>query len=566
MNATTDWPPRFTIDQESILELFTGETFYSSVDASIREAILNSIDAVGRRQATDPSVNPRISVVFDRQSSTVTVTDNGDGIGRDQMVALFSRIGASASRVAAQAAEGQYNAVGEFGIGVLSYFLVCERFQIFTLKPNSESLGLEFSREMLDAKTQAVSLKPRRTEQGTDLILFVDKESVFEQTLERFPYWIRDVEGLTATDNPGGKQIPQGGISREIKPVSVSTPDWIQTAHIGPPKLFDSWDSFDGAAHVDILYRGVFVASISIEKLWAIEGAIHVDPKHFRPKLNREGFVGDRLEAELEPVLRSYHPAVLERAIECVREVLSDEITRSWSLHRWVTIWLAVPRSGPYEEVAKLWDDEFRHRKAFRLLEAGQQNSEVSIRDIEALEGDELYIAPLNLSRANQVTQQAVRVLRNSGHSVIQGVDREPQFLRETSLVGASTGDLLSHFQGLLPRMIHVESVAHDVIRAEAAATVFDHEPKVQLVRLGQDAAAVLPVGDEIWVNIDHEGGKQIVRIICSRNEGHIGLWIGCREHGKEHAQQIANILSKSEGKANKLGPIRRRYLMETVG
>ena len=43
-----NWPPKFTIDQESVLKLFTGESFYSSVDASIREAVLNAIDAIGR--------------------------------------------------------------------------------------------------------------------------------------------------------------------------------------------------------------------------------------------------------------------------------------------------------------------------------------------------------------------------------------------------------------------------------------------------------------------------------------------------------------------------------------
>ena len=564
--AATDWPPKFTIDQESILELFTGETFYSSVDASIREAILNSIDAVGRRQATDTSVCPRIDVNFDRQSRTVTISDNGDGMARDQVGELFSRVGASAARVAAEAGGDQYKAVGEFGIGVLSYFLVCERFQIHSMKPDNEPVGLEFSRGMLDAKTQAVAVEPRRTEQGTDLILFVEKEAFFDQILKRFPHWIRDVDGLTATESPSGKQIQQGGISREIKPVSVSTPDWIQAAHVGPPVLFDSWDSFDGAAHVDILYRGVFVAPVTVEQLWAIEGAIHVDPKHFRPKLNREGFVGDELKSELEPVLRSYHPAVLERAIECVREVLSDEITRNWSLRRWVTLWLAVPRSGPYERVAKLWDEEFRNRKAFRLLGPGQQSDDVSIRDLEELERNELYIAPLNLTKTNQVTQQAVRVLRNSGQLVVQGVDRESQFLQETSLIGASTGDLLvNHFRGLLPKLTQVETVANSVIRREVVATVFDDEPYVQLVRLGNDAAAIIPVGNEIWINIDHEGGKEIVRTICVRNEGHIGLWIGCREHGKEYARQIANILPTCPPEASKLGPIRRQFLMGAI-
>ena len=100
-------------------------------------------------------------------------------------------------------------------------------------------------------------------------------------------------------------------MSREIKPVSVDKPDWIHEAHIGPPVLFSSWDTFDGFARVDVLYRGIFVAAYEIPHLWAISGAIHVDPKRFRPKLNREGFVGDKLKAALEPVLRACHPKVL---------------------------------------------------------------------------------------------------------------------------------------------------------------------------------------------------------------------------------------------------------------
>ena len=38
-----------------------------------------------------------------------------------------------------------------------------------------------------------------------------------------------------------------------------------------------------------------------IDHLWAISGSINVDPKHFRSKLNREGFVGDELHSELNP-------------------------------------------------------------------------------------------------------------------------------------------------------------------------------------------------------------------------------------------------------------------------
>ena len=564
--VTKDWPPKLDINKESILQLFTGETFYSSVDASIREAILNSIDALGRRQDQDTSLDPHINVEFDHQSRTISISDNGDGMGKDQVANLFATVGASAAQIAADTSTGQYKAVGEFGIGVLSYFLVCERFHIHTMRPGNEPLGLEFQREMLDAMTPAVTVEPERDHQGTNLLLFVDKKTDFDQILTKFPHWIRDVTGLTARELPGNTPIQQGGISREVKPVSVSTPDWIHAAHIRPPILYDSWDRFDGAAHVDILYRGVFVASVRINGLWAIEGAIHVDPKHFRPKLNREGFVGHQLETELEPVLKSCHPAVLERAIECVREVLRGDVVKKWSLRRWVTLWLAVPRSGRYQVAARLWDEEFRSRKAFRLLTAGNQSENVSIRDLEELGLEVLYIAPHNLSRLGAVTQQAVRVLRNSGELVVQGINRESSFLQRTTFVGASTGDLLvNHFRDVLPKLIQVEAVARDVITREAVTTVFSEKPVVQLVRLGRGAAPILPVGDKIWINIEHDKGKEIVRIICARNEGHMGLWFGCIKFGPEHAQQIANILSTCPERPSKLGPIRRRFLMRTI-
>ncbi len=85
-----DWPPKFTVKTEPILNLFTGESFYSSVDASIREAVLNSIDGVGRRGDGQPDFSPQIEVVFDGQSMTVTVTDNGDGMGNDELTGLFT--------------------------------------------------------------------------------------------------------------------------------------------------------------------------------------------------------------------------------------------------------------------------------------------------------------------------------------------------------------------------------------------------------------------------------------------------------------------------------------------
>lgn len=557
-----NWPPKFTIHQESILGLFTGETFYSSVDASIREAVLNAIDAVGRQRDTDPSLSADIAVTFDRQSRTVTVTDNGDGMRKTEVAQLFTKIGSSAATLASAAKDGQYRAVGEFGIGVLSYFLICHQFELHSLRIGSEPIGLEFSRAMLDGRSQARSVEPRQTTQGTQLVLSVETEDHFKCLLEKFPHWVRHVDGLRAQEYPGGTEVHQGGLSREIKVVDVSTPDWIHKTAVGPPVLFDSWDKFDGSAHVDVLYRGVFVDTVSIDGLWAIAGAIHVDPKHFRPKLNREGFVGDTLKAELEPVLRAAHPLVLERAIECVRDVLGTERTKHWTLDRWVTLWLAVPRSGSYSRAAALWDKDFRSRKAFRLLGPTQKNEDVSVQDLVNLGTQELYVAPLSLQSTDQITQQAVRVLRNSGRPVVQGISREANFLAGASLVGASTGDLLvNHFRGELPTLVPVEQVAASIVRQETAVSVFPDPPNVKLVRLGSNATALVPVGDEIWINLDCHAGKEIINEVCRRNDGHPGLWAACMRHAGQYAQQIANILLASPSAINRLGPVKRAFL-----
>ena len=565
------WPPKFTLDQKAILHLFTGETFYSNVDAAIREAVLNAIDAIGRRRIAETNIIPLIRVVFDRLSMTVTVSDNGDGMEQEQFSHLFSTIGRSAARIANNIQDEQYNAVGEFGIGVLSYFLISERFQIYSKTANGETIGLEFTRNMLDAETQARLVDTNRDEQGTTLVLSIEKEQFFDRLLEQFSYWMREVEGLEATKFPEGESIPQGGLTRPILKVEVDKPDWIHEAHIGPPRLFTAWDSFDGSAHVDILYRGVFVDEIAIDHLWAISGSINVDPKHFRPKLNREGFVGEDLLSELEPFLRKCHPAVLERAIDCVREVLTEEDTKQWSLHRWVTLWLAVPRSGQYEKASQLWDEEFRTRKTFKLLAEGRRESDVSISDILELGQKEVYVVPENLGSTNLITQQAVRILRDSKRPVIQGVTRDQNFLTNTSLIGASTGDLLvGHFRHLLPELIQVEQVAELIIKQENAVRLFDDPPTISLVNIGADSVPIIPVGQEIWINIDSDSGKVILEELCRRNDGHLGFWMACLKHGglqenRNYASDVARILGSCPEESSKLGPVKRQYLRGLV-
>ncbi len=216
--SSNDWPPKFTLDGQQILRLLTGDRFYSSADAAIREAILNAIDACGRRRIIEPALYPSIEVLFDEQSKTVAITDNGDGMTREDVRDLFVRVGASASRLIGQ---DKYKAIGEFGIGVVSYFLVCDRFQVHTLKHGSHPIGLQFDASMLDTETSASEVPPRHDSVGTKLVIFVRNESLFKLLLDKYPHWVRDVQGLTARKLPEDTLISQGGRRTHITPVRI---------------------------------------------------------------------------------------------------------------------------------------------------------------------------------------------------------------------------------------------------------------------------------------------------------------------------------------------------------
>jgi hypothetical protein len=556
------WPPSLTIEIAPVLRLFTGENFYSSSDASIREAVLNAVDAVGRRRSSEPIHQAEIEVVFDENGQTVTISDNGDGMDQADLSQLFAKVGASASRMAAEA--GKTRAVGEFGIGALSYFLVCDRYEVHTLKQGATPIGLEFSSAMLNGEQQAKELVPTRTSIGTTLVFHLKSPDLFDLLLKRFSHWMRNVSGLRAwTAGPDRKEIQQGGLTRQVHQVTAPTvPEWIEAYELGPPEELGIWDSYDGRGSVDVLYRGVFVERVQIDQLWGLEGAVHVDPKHFRPKLNREGFVGTELNNEITPFLRDIHPNVLERAVECVHDLLQSR--EHWNLSKAISLWLAVPRSPKYAAAAKAWDDEFRYRKTFRLLTA-LGDREVSISELIDTKSNEIFLAPDQLNETDAIGTQAIRILRAQGQTVVQGLQRASGYLGSVTLSSESTSWLLLHaFKSELPAVTETSSVALKIVAQQSIETILQGPPRVLMVQLGPRSAPLIAVGNEIWINVETPTSQLILAEMFRRNEGHLGLWIASMLHAPDQGQtldQIGALIRRLKPAAEALGVVRREYL-----
>ena len=407
------WPPEFRLDRTRILNLLTGKSFYSDPSAALREAILNAIDAVFRRKAADPEFVPHISVALDREALTLTVDDNGIGMNQNDVVRLFTTVGASLAQL-----EENPASVGEFGIGVVSYFMAGEQFELQTHSGGSGPIGLQFTKEML-AGNRAIELPGNRTSRGTTVIIHVRNQETLGLLIDKFPYWCRDVTVLTASLEPDGTALEQGGAPRFERFQPAQQPPWIENAYLAPVSDPTGWNSMTGRSTISVLYRGVFVQECKLPGLWGIQGSIDVDPKHFEPRLNRESFISGRFESDVTSFVRSCHPLILELLVEQLGVALERGVLSEWTTNRWANLWLSVPRTPPYASAAKAWDSQFRTIPAFELAEVGNRWRALSLEDIKT-RGGPVYVAPFAGEGTTDIVEEAVRFLRNTGRTVIR--------------------------------------------------------------------------------------------------------------------------------------------------
>jgi Histidine kinase-, DNA gyrase B-, and HSP90-like ATPase len=552
---TQAWPPSFTLDQERILNLLMGDRFYSDASASLREAVLNAIDAIHRRNQQEPDRSPAITVTFDRNDRSLTVSDNGDGMDRSAIINLFTRVGATAAKL--QSGKGS---VGEFGIGVISYFMAGDSFSIQTFDGSSEPIALKFTRKMLAGGSAEPFLAARET-RGTALQIDVRDDATFDLLLKKFPHWCRDVEGLAASELPQNHVLSQGGFDRPLSVAGLQIPKWVERAHLAPISGIGAWDSMAGTSTISILYRGIFVQEFTVRDLWGVKGSIDVDPKHFKPRLNREGFVEGAFQAEVEQFLRQSHPKILLAMADQLSNAIAAGQLDKWNQRRWATLWLSIPRDNAYADVAKSWDKIFRKIPAFELA-VGNKWDPISLEELIGL-GKEVYVAPHPEENSSDVIKAAIRLLRHTDRKVIRGLRPDRGWLKDAKSYFSTTADLItSVFASELPKLIPVHSNAEAIVSTVGAvSTLFSGTPPVELVRLGAEAPPILPLSSKLIINLDHPRGKAIVDEAMSQNTGRWSLIAITARHSFEHLQQVASAVRKSPPEPEPLGLVKRRMI-----
>ena len=124
----------FQVDLRGIVDLLSHH-LYGSPRVYVRELLQNAVDAITARRALDPQARAqvRIETPASTGDGTIRVHDSGVGLTEAEVHTFLATIGRSGKRDDLGFARHEF--LGQFGIGLLSCFLVADEAQVLTGRP-----------------------------------------------------------------------------------------------------------------------------------------------------------------------------------------------------------------------------------------------------------------------------------------------------------------------------------------------------------------------------------------------------------------------------------------------
>jgi molecular chaperone HtpG len=122
----------FQIDLQGLIKLLA-RNLYAEADVFVREMLQNAHDSIQKKQTLqrDNTFQGRIQVKIDREAATITIGDNGVGMTEQEVREHLATIGRSGTAEFRQR-ENVVELIGQFGIGLLSAFIVADKVVIET--------------------------------------------------------------------------------------------------------------------------------------------------------------------------------------------------------------------------------------------------------------------------------------------------------------------------------------------------------------------------------------------------------------------------------------------------
>ena len=207
-------PFQFSLDFDRVIELLMGSRLYSTISitnassVAIRELLQNAIDACRHRQAierTQGRKNYRPWIDFsesvdDDGTTTLTVEDNGVGMNKHVIENYFMKVGRSyyhtnefqRERVEFKKRGGDFEPGAQFGIGIMSCFMIADQIKIDTLKTNiKRSDEIPQVVEIEGPSRFFVVRKGKKKEPGTKITLYLKESIPWKEWLKKYALHVK---------------------------------------------------------------------------------------------------------------------------------------------------------------------------------------------------------------------------------------------------------------------------------------------------------------------------------------------------------------------------------------
>ena len=182
---------KFQINLRGIIDLLSNH-LYSTPHTFLRELLQNGVDAIAARKTLGKEFSPAISLEVTGSKSTPTLIfeDTGIGLTEEEIHRFIATIGESSKRLASGERGGDF--IGQFGIGLLSCFVVADEITMIT-RSARDGEGAAFEWKGRSDGTYEVRRMDSEFEPGTKVFIRArdDSHELFEaDTLfERVQYY-----------------------------------------------------------------------------------------------------------------------------------------------------------------------------------------------------------------------------------------------------------------------------------------------------------------------------------------------------------------------------------------
>ena len=286
---------------------------YSDREIFLRELVANAADATDRRrfealtnEALALPPDARIRIVPNKDAKTLTISDSGIGMAKDDLashlgtIARSGTLAFSKSLADAEPGEGGKDAkpslIGQFGVGFYSAFMVADRVEVVSRRAGTGEAWVWAS----DGKG-AYTLAPGTREQaGTDIVLHLKEDAGEYLESYRLDHVVRKwadniAVPIAVVDAEGKEEAANKGTALWRKPKSEVTQEQYQEFYRTVSHNFDEpWATLHWRAEGALEFTGLLFVP-GMKPFMAVE-----DDRRSKVRLHvRRMFITD--EAELLP-------------------------------------------------------------------------------------------------------------------------------------------------------------------------------------------------------------------------------------------------------------------------